>query len=76
MALQEEQEANINIDYFEGVVRVYTNRAMVINKINDRGFEPTYEYVKGEVFGATYTVPMKDISKILSSAVFKSFKQY
>lgn len=76
LAAIEEQEAIISIDYLEGVVSVYTNKAFVMNRINAKGFTPTYEYVKGEIFGAIYEIPMKDLSKIMHSTIFKSYKQY
>ncbi len=51
--LLEEQEAIINIDYFEKSVRCYTSRFPVYNRLKAKLGEPTHTYyIQGQISGA------------------------
>lgn len=59
--LLEEQEAIINIDYFEKSVRCYTSRFPVYNRLKAKLGEPTHTYyIQGQISGAYWDIPFAD----------------
>lgn len=66
----EEQETNINIDYFESSVKVYTSRKAIYERLYKKIGEPKeIYYTKKKITGAKWIIPFsnkKTISSLLS----------
>ena len=71
MALPEERETHINIDYFERKIYVDTNVATVMNRLERKGFKVDYEgKIDGQVFNRQYVLDFKDMSKVAKVGLF------
>lgn len=69
---QESQEANINIDYFEKKIVIYTNKATVMKRIERIGYLPTrVGKMNHEICSATYEFSFSDFPRLISTSIFK-----
>lgn len=69
---QESQETNINIDYFDKKIRIYTNKATVMNRLIRLGYIPVkVDKLKDEVCSMNFEFNTKDIGKFLRTSIFK-----
>ena len=68
----EEQETFVSIDYLQKEVVVYSNRATVMNRMTNLGYEPTREFkeLDGTVGGAEWVFPTSMIGKFLRTGIF------
>jgi hypothetical protein len=72
VALLEDTETQIVIDYEMKKLRIYTNRATVMNRLERLGYGPVKEEkVDGEVFSRSYVFETKDIGNFLRTSIFK-----
>lgn len=68
----ESQEANINIDYFDRKIRIYINKATVMNRMTRAGYLPVkIEAINGEICSLLYEFDFNDFPRIISSGMFK-----
>lgn len=71
IASKEERETHIWVDYYNAEVRIFTNVAVVIRRLEKHGFKPTdEELVDGLVYGRTYTLPLKSIGLVAKKGLF------
>lgn len=72
VALLEETETTINVDYQDKKVYVWTNRATVMNRMARKGFtHSTESTLDGQVCDRAYTFELNEISKVASAGLFK-----
>lgn len=72
MSLLEERETHINVDYFEGKIKIYTNNITVINRMSRLGYSHAKEeYIDANVYSRYYEFPIELISKFVTGAIFK-----
>lgn len=75
VAIPEEQETFIHIDYASKTIRVYTSKATVMRRMLKAGYTPDkYNYLRS--FGdspvdMTWTFPSSDLGKFLRTKLFK-----
>ena len=71
LAIPEEQETLILLDYFDKTFTVYSTRATVLNRMARMGFEceeeATYD---GEIFSRTYRFQFSDLGKFVRLNIF------
>jgi hypothetical protein len=68
----EEREAHLVFDYFTKTVKIYTNNAVVINRIAKKGVEYKDETtVNGKVYGRFYELAFKDMAKVISAGIYR-----
>lgn len=61
----EEQETVINIDYCSKLLRIYSSRKSVIQRLYDKLGDPTREYyINKALTGASWNIPFKDKKRI------------
>ncbi|MFA6941916.1 MAG: hypothetical protein WCQ54_13215 [Clostridiaceae bacterium] len=69
---QESQETNINIDYFEKKVRIYTNKATVMNRMEKAGYKPVeVESMDNKPCSCTYEFSFIEFPRLISTSMFK-----
>ena len=72
VALLEDTETHISIDYEMKKLRIYTNRATVMNRLERLGYKHTSEdKVDGEVYSRCYEFGTKEIGSFLRTGIFK-----
>lgn len=72
IALLEDTETDIVIDYVEKKLRIYTNRATVMNRLERLGYEHIKEdKVEGQVYSRSYVFDTSDIGNFLRTSIFK-----
>jgi alpha-mannosidase len=72
VALPEESETLILLDYFERKLKIYTSKAAVMRRMEKAG----HPYIKqdivdGEIYSRSYEFPSKELSKFLRTSLFK-----
>lgn len=61
----EEQETQINLDYYSKTLNVYSSRKSVIQRLYTKLGEPTREYyINKALTGASWNIPFSDKKKI------------
>ena len=61
----EEQETQINIDYADSIISIYTSRRMTYNKLKSKLGEPSHiYYLKKKISGATWKISFSEKRKI------------
>lgn len=72
VALLEESETHIVIDYYNKKLKLYSSKATVMNRLQRLGFCPLRESkVDGQVYSRNYELDTKDIGKLLRTSIFK-----
>lgn len=72
VALPEETETYINIDYFTKMISIDTCKATVMNRMARKGFVHTnQETMGGQVFNRRYEIPFSEMSKVVNAGLFK-----
>lgn len=72
LAMKEETETHINLDYFSKIAKCYTNSAKVMRRLEKKKIPFTEEHlVNGKVFGRSYELPFDDMNVFLSKTVMK-----
>ena len=72
MSNPEERETVIVVDYAIGKIDIYTNNITVVNRMTRKGYEHKEEqYVGKEVYSRRYEVDFEDMSKVITSGLFK-----
>lgn len=62
--IPEEQETQINIDYFERTLNIYSSRKAVIQRLYTKLGEPTKtDYINNSITGAIWNIPFADKKK-------------
>lgn len=63
--IPEEKETQINIDYFERTLNIYSSRKAVIQRLYTKLGEPTKtDYIDKALTGASWNIPFADKKKI------------
>lgn len=63
--IPEEQETQINIDYFEKSLNIYSSRKSVIQRLYIKLGEPTKtDYINNSITGASWKIKFEDKKKI------------
>lgn len=71
MATREERETHIWVDYPNGLVKIYTNVATVMNRLEREGIKFTEEEkIDEQVFGRRYELLLKDIGLVSKKRLF------
>lgn len=71
LALPEERETHINIDYMDKKIIVYTNAATVMRRFIRKGYRPTKEEkVDGEVYALIFEFNFKDKKLPIAKGIF------
>ena len=71
VAIIEEQETVINIQYHEKEVVVWSNRRVVMQKMLDRGYVPSdVEYEGDEIWGMSFRLPMEELTNFVKMNIF------
>ena len=72
LAIPEEQETHIVVDYFDRVLRIYTTKATTMNRLERAGYNYTnQETVDGQIWSRSYEFDTREISKFLRASIFK-----
>ncbi|MPM32454.1 hypothetical protein SDC9_79016 [bioreactor metagenome] len=72
VALLEETETHILIDYEARKIRIYTNKATVMNRLERAGCTfKKQEIINGQVYSRSYEFDTKNIGKFLRTSIFK-----
>ncbi len=72
VALLEDTETHISIDYEMKKLRIYTNRATVMNRLERLGYKHTSEdKVDGQTYSRCYEFDTKEIGSFLRTGIFK-----
>ena len=72
----ESQETNINLDYYEQKVRVYTSKATVMNRLDRAGYKPSkIETIGGEPCSLQYEFDFNDFPRFINKGLFKCSRQ-
>jgi len=65
-------ETHLNISYEEKKLRIYTNKATVMRRLERYGHKPIKEdTINGEIYSKTYIFDTKDIGNFLRTSIFK-----
>jgi hypothetical protein len=68
----QDTETDIIIDYEMKKLRIYTNRATVMNRLEKLGYKHvTQETVDGEIYSRSYVFDTKEIGSFLRTGIFK-----
>jgi len=68
----QDTETDIIIDYEMKKLRIYTNRATVMNRLEKLGYKhATQETVDGEIYSRSYVFDTKEIGSFLRTGIFK-----
>lgn len=72
VALPEESETLILLDYSEHKIKIYSNKATIMRRMEKAG----HPYIKqdivdGEIYSRSYEFPSKELSKFLRTSLFK-----
>lgn len=68
----ESTETNINIDYQDKIIRIYSSKATVINRILRKWYKPyKIDKLHGEICSMTFNVPTNEITKFLRGDIFR-----
>ncbi|MHC1719113.1 MAG: hypothetical protein AB9844_00180 [Clostridiaceae bacterium] len=68
----ESQETNINIDYYDKKVRMYTTKATVMNRLDRAGYRPSnVETIGGNPCSLEYEFDFHEFPKFISKGIFK-----
>ena len=68
---REDQETNINIDYFGKEIVIYTSKASVMNRMLKKGYKPAeVSRYEGEICGMTFRFSNNMLSKFLRRDIF------
>lgn len=69
---QESQDTNINIDYYDRNIRIYTSKANVMNRLTRLWYIPSQiDKFNGKVSSMSFEFDTKDIGKFLRTSIFK-----
>ena len=61
----EEQETQINIDYFSKTLNIYSSRKSIIQRLYNKLGNPTKaDYINNSLTGASWNIPFSDKKKI------------
>lgn len=72
IALPEETETHINVDYNCKIICIDTNKATVMNRLERVGIlYNDEEILSGEVFNRRYILPFSDMAKVIKVGLFK-----
>lgn len=68
----ESQEAQINIDYYDKDIFVYSNKSTVINRMLRVGYSPVKtEKIDGEICSMTFKFNFNEFPRFISKGLFK-----
>ena len=71
LAIPEEQETHLLLDYFSKTLKLYTTKATVMNRLARMECEYTEQATyDGEIFSRSYEVPFEEMGKFLKVGVF------
>lgn len=69
---QECQETNINIDYYDKVIRIYTNKSTVMNRLLNMNYEPkNIDKMNGEICSVSFEFTFDKFPSFIGKGVFK-----
>lgn len=72
IAQLEDTETSIVIDYDIKKIKIYTNRATVMNRLSRMGYEPNDQVmVEGQIYSRSYEFDTKEIGSFLRTSIFK-----
>jgi len=72
IATLEDTETDIVIDYEMKKIRIYTNRATVMNRLERLGYKPTKEdTADGQIYSRSYVFETSEIGNFLRTGIFK-----
>lgn len=72
VALLEDTETHIAIDYQDKKLRLHTNRATVMNRLERAGYKPNkQDTVDGQVYSRSYVFDTSEIGNFLRTSIFK-----
>lgn len=72
ISLLEETETHIVIDYQDKKLRLYTNRATVMNRLERAGYKHIkQETVDGQIWSRSYEFDTTEIGNFLRTSIFK-----
>ena len=72
IALPEETETLILLDYSEHKIKIYSNKATIMRRMEKAGYEHTkQDIVDGEIYSRSYEFDSKDIGKFMRLSLFK-----
>ena len=72
VALPEETETHINVDYYDKMIYIDTCKATVMNRMERKGIVYAKEEIlDGEVFNRKYEIPFSDMAKVVNCGLFK-----
>lgn len=64
----EEQETQINIDYFTKTLNIYSSRKAVIQRLYNKLGDPTkIDYINKSVTGVSWNIPFSDKKKMTTA---------
>lgn len=67
----DDQETHVLIDYKAKTLKIYTNRATVMNRMLRAGYEPkSVDKVDGQVYAHSYEFPMSMVGKFMRTGLF------
>ena len=68
----EDREAHLIFDYDSRTVRLYTNNATVMNRLDKQGIKYYREdYFDGQVYGREYSLPFEKMNPLVSVTLYK-----
>jgi hypothetical protein len=72
IALPEESETLLLLDYSEHKIKIYSNKATIMRRMEKAGYEHIkQDIVDGEIYSRSYEFDSKDIGKFLRVSLFK-----
>lgn len=72
LAIPEECESHILVDYFSKTLKLYTTKATVMNRLARMGYQQTAQATyDGEIFSRSYEFPFSDLGKFVRLNIFK-----
>lgn len=71
LAIPEEQETHLIIDYYDRKLKIYSTKANIMNRIERMGYEHTTQATyDGEIFSRSYELPFSELGKFLRLNIF------
>lgn len=72
VATLDSTETHLSIDYEMKLLRIYTSKAAVMNRLARLGYKHTIEdKVDGQIYSRSYEFKTKDIGNFLRTSIFK-----
>ena len=73
LAIPEDCETIVRIDYIAKKIIVYSNKATIINRMDALGYKAKdIQYLDKKMYSKSYELPMSKITEILKGTIFKT----